>query len=58
MSWIMLNMRKHMSTRDAFENWLASVFSFYLVSGVVDFAEGIKLLPELNRRQLEINGGA
>ncbi len=49
-SWIMLNLRKHLASRQEFTNWLTTMYMFYLINRIVDFQEGIKLLPEIHRR--------
>jgi hypothetical protein len=49
-SWIMLNMKRHVGSKQEFTNWLTSLYSFYLVNRVVDFEAGIQLLPEIHRR--------
>ena len=46
-SWIMINMRKHLGSRDEFANWLSTMFVFYLVNRLVDFEQGLKYLPEI-----------
>ncbi len=48
-SWIMLNMRKHLASRQAFTDWLTTMYLFYLINRIVDFESGVKLLPEIHR---------
>jgi hypothetical protein len=43
-SWIMINMRAHLGSRQEFGDWLTTVFAFYVVNRLVDFDEGSKLL--------------
>ena len=43
-SWIMINMRKHLGSVDAFRGWLGAMFSFYVINRLVDFETGTELL--------------
>lgn len=49
-SWIMLNLRKHLGSKQEFTNWLTTMYMFYLINRIVNFEEGIKWLPEIHRR--------
>jgi hypothetical protein len=49
-SWVMLNMKKHLGSKQEFTNWLTTMYLFYLINRIVDFDAGIKLLPEIHRR--------
>ncbi|HXV99805.1 MAG TPA: radical SAM protein [Anaerolineae bacterium] len=49
-SWIMLNMKTHLVSKQDFTNWLTTMYLFYLINRIVDFEAGVKLLPELHRR--------
>lgn len=49
-TWIMINKRLHMGSKQEFTNWLTAVFTFYLVVHAIDFDWGVKLLPEIHRR--------
>jgi len=51
MGWVMLNLEKHLGTIEEFTNWLTSVYIFYLIIRAVDFERGVRLLPEIHRRQ-------
>lgn len=61
-SWIMLNMRRHLGSKQEFTNWLTTMYLFYLMNRLVDFDAGISLLPEIHRRvrqgQQEVPGTA
>jgi hypothetical protein len=46
----MLNMKKHLGSKQEFTNWLTTMYLFYLINRIVDFGEGVKLLPEIHRR--------
>ena len=43
-------MKKHLSSKREFTNWLSTMYLFYLINRLVDFDEGIKLLPEIHYR--------
>ena len=47
-SWIMIHMRQHLGSKQDFTNWLTTMYLFYLINRLVDFSEGIKLLPEIH----------
>ena len=57
-SWIILNMKRHLGSKQEFTNWLTSNYLFYLINRLVDYDTGIKYLPEIHRRTLgEWDGG-
>ena len=43
-SWIMINMRKHLGSKQEFADWLSTMFAFYVVNRLVDFEPGLELL--------------
>ena len=49
-SWIMLNMKKHLGSKQEFTNWLTSMYIFYLINRLVDYKKGMKNLTEIHRR--------
>lgn len=49
-SWVILNMKKHIGSKQEFSNWLTTMYLFYLINRLVNFEEGIKLLPEIHKR--------
>lgn len=49
-SWIILNMKKHLGSKEEFTNWLTSMYLFYLINRLVDYEEGLAWLPEIHRR--------
>jgi len=49
-SWIMINLRKHLGSKREFSNWLTTVYLFYLINRIIDFGEGIQLLPEIQQQ--------
>ena len=49
-SWIMLNMKKHLRSRQEFTNWLTTMYLFYFINRILDFDTGIERLPEIHRR--------
>ncbi len=48
-SWIMLNMKVHLHSKQAFTHWLTTMYLFYLINRVVNFEAGVKLLPEIHQ---------
>ena len=48
-SWIMINLKKHLNSKQEFTNWLTTMYLFYLINRIVDFEKGKKLLPQLHR---------
>ncbi|MCI0443736.1 radical SAM protein [bacterium] len=49
-SWIMLNLRKHLASKQEFTWWLTTTYMFYLINRIVDFESGIQVLPEIHER--------
>jgi hypothetical protein len=49
-SWIMTHLERHLSSKKDFTNWLSSLYLFYLGNRIIDFEEGVSLLPELHDR--------
>ena len=49
-AWVMLNMKKHLGSKQEFTNWLTSMYLFYLVNRLVDYEKGMKNLTEIHRR--------
>ncbi|HFA50271.1 MAG TPA: radical SAM protein [Bacteroidetes bacterium] len=49
-SWIMINLKKHLKSKQDFTNWLTTMYLFYLITRIIDFEKGVKLLPEIHRR--------
>jgi len=45
-SWIMINLQKHLGSREDFTNWLTTTYLFYVVNRMVDVREGLRLLRE------------
>ncbi len=52
-SWIILNMRKHLNTKDEFVNWLTTTYLFYLINHLVDFKTDTKHLKDIQLLLLE-----
>ncbi|MDZ8064887.1 MAG: hypothetical protein RMY64_04480 [Nostoc sp. DedQUE08] len=50
MGWIMLNMERHLGSKQEFTNWLTTMYVFYLGARAIDFESGVQLLPEIHRR--------
>ena len=49
-SWVMINMKKHLGSKQEFTNWLTSMYLFYFINRLVDNGEGVKNLSEIHRR--------
>lgn len=49
-SWIMLNLRQHLGSKQEFTAWLTTMYLFYVINRIVDFDRGIESLPEIHRR--------
>jgi len=49
-SWVMLNMKKHLGSKQEFTNWLTSMYLFYLINRLVDYEDGVQNLPEIHQR--------
>ncbi len=56
-SWIMINMKKHLSTKMEFANWLTTMYIFYLVNRLVDYDRGMLNLVKIQQMQLSISPG-
>lgn len=50
-SWIMINMKKHLGSKEDFSNWLGTMYVFYLVNRLVDYEQGIEKLAEIQQLQ-------
>jgi Radical SAM superfamily len=49
-SWIMLNMRKHLGTKQEFTNWVTTMYLFYMINRLVATDGSRELLHEIHRR--------
>jgi len=49
-SWVMLNMKKHLGSKQEFTNWLTSMYLFYLINRLVDYDNGVNNLVEIHKR--------
>lgn len=47
-SWVILNFKKHLGSKQEFTNWLTSTYLFYLINRIVDYDRGIKYLPGIH----------
>jgi len=50
-SWIMINMRKHLNSKEEFSNWLFAMYSFYLINRLVDTSDEKVILKEIHARE-------
>jgi MoaA/NifB/PqqE/SkfB family radical SAM enzyme len=48
-SWIMINLKKHLDSKEEFTNWLTSMYMFYLINRIGDFDREIQLLPQVHK---------
>ncbi len=49
-SWIILNLERHLGSKQEFTNWLTTMYLFYLSNRIIDFDKGVKNVPEIHRR--------
>jgi MoaA/NifB/PqqE/SkfB family radical SAM enzyme len=49
-SWIMMNLGRHLGSKQDFTDWLTTMYVFYLGNRILPFEERIHLLPEIHRR--------
>ena len=49
-AWVMLNLPKHLFSKDAFTAWLSTMYLFYAINRLVPVEEGLTHLPEIHRR--------
>lgn len=47
-SWIMINLRKHLGSKQEFSNWLVTMYSFYLINRLVDVSHADSILEEMH----------
>ena len=45
-SWVMINLRRHLGTREDFTNWLTTTYLFHVINRTVDLRSGMQLLRE------------
>lgn len=50
LTWIMVNVEKHLGSKQEFTNWLTTTYMFHLAGRIVDFESRITLLPEIHER--------
>ncbi len=49
-AWVMLNLRKHLYSKQAFTNWLTTMYLFYGINRLIPFEALQQRLPEIHRR--------
>ena len=49
-SWVMVNMKKHLGSKQEFTHWLTSMYLFYLINRLVDYESGVENLPGIHKR--------
>lgn len=50
-SWIMINLRKHLGSKEEFSRWLFTMYLFYMINRLVSEKDADKILPEIHRRE-------
>lgn len=54
MTWINVNVRKHLDTKQAFTNWLTSNYILHLFVRAIDVTKAISLLPMIHERHSDL----
>lgn len=49
-SWIMMNLGRHLRSKEDFTHWLTTMYIFYLGNRILDLDARIHLLPEIHAR--------
>jgi MoaA/NifB/PqqE/SkfB family radical SAM enzyme len=49
-SWIMMNLQRHLGSKQDFTDWLTTMYLFYVGNRILPLEERIHLLPEIHRR--------
>lgn len=52
-SWIMINLGKHLDSREEFTNWLTTMYVFYVINRLVDYESGLGKLAQIQQRLLQ-----
>jgi MoaA/NifB/PqqE/SkfB family radical SAM enzyme len=47
-SWVMINLRKHLASKQDFTSWLTTMYVFYLVNRIIDYDKEIDFLPKVH----------
>jgi hypothetical protein len=50
-SWIMINIRKHLNSKEEFSNWLFTMYSFYLINRLVDNRNADLMLTGIHKQE-------
>ena len=50
-SWIMINLRKHLGSKEEFSNWLFTMYGFYLINRLVNTNDTETKLKEIHLRE-------
>lgn len=51
-SWVMINMRKHLGSKEEFSNWLFTMYTFYLINRLVNISEADSVISEIHSREV------
>ena len=49
-SWIMINMRKHLGSKEDFTNWLTTTYMFYMINKIIEVDDASNILYEIHSR--------
>ncbi len=52
-SWIMINLRKHLNSKEEFSNWIFSMYTFYLINRLVKTNNEATILGEIHAREFK-----
>ncbi len=47
-SWIMINMKAHLGSKQDFTNWLTTMYMFYYINGLFEKQDKIDILPKIH----------
>ncbi len=49
-SWIMINLKKHLGSKDEFTNWLTSMYMFYYINRLIELPQNDTTLIQIHAR--------
>jgi hypothetical protein len=56
-SWVMVNMKKHLGSKEDFSNWLTTMYLFYIINGLVKSHIGMEEINTYLRDEQCFNTG-
>ncbi len=48
-SWIMINMKKHLESKEEFVNWLSTMYMFYYINGLIEIDSDEKIVSKIHK---------